>query len=521
MANAESPSTKIPFSTWIAFVCMVFGMFMAILDIQIVSSSLQEIQAGLSATQDEINWIQSAYLVAEVIIIPISGWLCRAFSTRIVFSISCIGFTILSLACALSWNLNSMIVFRALQGFFGGAMIPTVFATIFIIFPLKLRPTVSVVIGLVVTVAPICGPIFGGYITEYLSWHYLFLLNIVPGILVTYSVMKLVNFDQPNHELLKKIDFSGILLIISSLGCLQYILEEGSKEEWFESKLICFLSIASLFSFVLLIYRQLTITTPIINLRAFRDKNFTCGCIFSFVLGWGLYSSVFIMPIFLGSIKGLNSVQIGQYLCVTGAFQLLSAPVAGILSKKIDLRLMLGLGLFIFGLGCFLNYDISYDSGFAEFFLPQAVRGFSLMLCFLPITSLTFATLPQAEVQTASGLYNLMRNLGGAIGLAVSNTWLQNWTKSNYIPMLENITATNEISNSTLDLYEQNFTSLNFADPARAAIKLLYSTAMRESYIITFSQVFIVISLLFFVTILLMPFINKVDPNETSNNEAH
>jgi DHA2 family multidrug resistance protein len=512
---------KIDKKTWLAFICMVFGMFMAVLDIQIVSSSLKEIQAGLSATQDEINWIQSAYLIAEVIIIPMSAWLCRTFSTRMVFGVACAGFTIMSLACALSWDLNSMIMFRALQGFFGGAMIPSVFAAIFVIFPLKMRPSVTVVIGLVVTVAPISGPVLGGYITEFLSWHYLFLLNIIPGILVTWSVLKFVNFDQPRYELLKNIDFLGIVLISICLASFQYILEEGTRKNWLESHLIKILSIMSFLSFIALIRRELSIDNPIINLRAFKDRNFTCGCVLSFILGWGMYSSVFIMPIFLGSIKGLNSMQVGEYLFVMGAFQFLSAPCAGILSKKIDLRIMMAMGMSLFGLGCFLNYNISYDSGFYEFFLPQAVRGFSLMLCFLPITSLTFATLPPSEVPTASGLYNLMRNLGGAIGLAICNSWLQNWTKANYLPLREHITETNDLSNNALAIYQQHFMSFNIVDSYRAAVSVLYQLAQREAYIITFSQVFIATSLLFFASVLLIPLIKKIDPNAKASPDAH
>ena len=507
---------KVSIDKWIAFICMVFGMFMAILDIQIVASSLKEIQAGLSATQDEINWIQSSYLIAEVVVIPLTGWLTRVFSTRIVFSVSCAGFTIMSLACALAWNLNSMIVFRALQGFFGGCMIPTVFATIFVLFPLKMRPSVTVVIGLVVTVAPIAGPVIGGYVTDYLSWHYLFLLNIIPGLLVTFSVFKLVNFDQPKFELLKNIDFIGIALITLCLGSLQYVLEEGTREEWFDSWIIINLSMISLTAFIAMIYRELTAEHPVINLHAFRDRNFSCSCVLSFILGWGLFSSVFIMPIYLGSIKGLSSIQVGEYLFVTGLFQLLSAPCAGILSKKMDLRLMLAMGLFLFGLGCLLNFNITNESGFDEFFWPQAVRGFSLMFCFLPITSLAFATLPPTEIATASGLYNLMRNLGGAIGLAITNTCLQNWTKKNYLHFNENIDATNENAADTIISLEQNFSGMNYVDPALAAIKSIYQMAQREAYIITFNQVFTHVAFLFFIGLLLMPFIRKVDFKKNS-----
>ena len=511
MEAITKDTDKVGLDKWIAFVCMVFGMFMAVLDIQIVASSLKEIQSGLSATQDEINWVQSSYLIAEVVVIPLTGWLVRAFSTRIVFSVSCAGFTIMSLLCALAWNLNSMIIFRALQGFFGGFMIPTVFGTIFVLFPLKIRPMVTVIIGLVVTFAPIAGPLIGGYVTEYLSWHYLFLLNIIPGLIVTLSVLKLINFDKADLSLLQNIDFIGIILIIISLGCLQYVLEEGVREEWFDSKLIRNLSLISLITFLALIYRELTTKDPVINLYAFKDRNFTLSCVLSFILGWGLFSSVFIMPIFLGSIKGLNSVQIGEYLFVTGLFQLISAPCAGILSKKMDLRLMLAMGLFLFGLGCFMNFDITYESGFDEFFWPQAVRGFSLMFCFLPITSLAFATLSPHEIQTANGLYNLMRNLGGAIGLAITNTLLQNWTKKNYLHFRENIDETNMIAKEEIDMLSQNFLDYNYVEPALAAIKSIYALAQREAYIITFNQVFIHVAILFFLGVLIMPLIRKID----------
>ncbi len=517
MENIISDNKKVDFSKWIAFVCMVLGMFMAVLDIQIVASSLKEIQAGLLATQDEINWIQSSYLIAEVAVIPLTGWLVKAFSTRIVFSVSCIGFTIMSFACALSWNLESMILFRALQGFFGGCMIPTVFATIFVIFPVAIRPMVTVVIGLVVTIAPIAGPVLGGYITEYYSWHYLFLLNIIPGIIVAIAVYKLVNFDQPNLSLLKNIDFIGIILISLSLGTFQYILEEGAKKQWFESNLILFLAIISLVSFIAVIWHELKTSNPIINLYAFKDKNFTISCILSFALGWGLFSAVFIIPIFLGSIKGLNSMQIGEYLFVTGLFQLFSAPCAGILSKKIDLRLLLFIGLILFGISCLMNQNITSESGFYEFFWPQAVRGFSLMFCFLPITSLAFATLPKQEIQTASGLYNLMRNLGGAIGLAVSNTCLQNWTKKNYLHFREVIDQTNFNALEMLNIGEQNYFLNNYFDPARSALSGIYKMALRDAYVMTFNQVFFYIALLFFGVAILIPLISKVDLNEKSS----
>jgi len=227
------------------------------------------------------------------------------------------------------------------------------------------------------------------------------------------------------------------------------------------------------------------------------------------------------VPVYLSSIKGLNSVQIGQYLFVTGVFQFLSAPCAGFLAKKIDLRIILAFGMFMFGVSCMMCHDINYNYGFDEFFWPQALRGFSLMFCFVPITSLTFATLDKDSVQTASGLYNLMRNLGGAIGLAISNTWIQNWTKENYLHLRKNIDATDNQVDSILKILQNNFAQFNYFDDQLASVKLLYQLAIRESYIITFGQVFVAIGILYFLSLLLMPFISKVDFDKIESSEGH
>lgn len=310
---------------WLGFTGMVFGIFMAVLDIQIVASSLEQIQAGLSATREEITWVQTAYLVAEVVVIPLSGWLGRALSTRYLFALACGGFTLMSLCCALAWNLPSMVVFRAFQGLFGGAMIPSVFAMIYTLFPPRLQPVMGIVVGMVVTVAPTAGPVLGGYLTEVVSWKALFLINLLPGLLVTLSTWLFLKVDDPDWTLLNKIDFLGILYIVIFLGSVQFVLEEGVKEEWFESREIVFFTVAALASGIAMFYRELTIAHPIVDLWAFRNRNFAVGCIFSFILGCGLYTIIYLMPVYLASVKGLNSLQIGRYVMVTGLFQFISA----------------------------------------------------------------------------------------------------------------------------------------------------------------------------------------------------
>ncbi len=486
---------------WIGFFSMAVGVFMAVLDIQIVASSLQEIQAGLSATQDEIAWVQTSYIIAEVVIIPLSGWLGRLFSTRYLYVLSAGGFTLSSLACAFAWNLPSMIVFRCIQGFFGGAMIPMTFTIIFILFPPRLQPTMSIVLGLIVTMAPTIGPVLGGYLTDAYSWQLLFLINVIPGFIVCFMVFSFLDIDKPDWALLKKIDFIGIALIAIFLGSLQYVLEEGARDQWFEDDLILALSMVATLSGAAMFWWELTNPHAIIDLYAFKNRNFAIGCAYSFVLGIGLYTIIYLTPIYLSSIKGLNSLQIGYYLMVVGLFQLVSAFVAGPLEKKLDLRLMLCLGMSMFALGSWLNSELTAESGYWEFFLPQAIRGGALMFCFLPINTLTLGLLPMEEVKNASGLYNLMRNLGGAIGLAVANTLMLHLNKNHYAALRESISATDEIG--------QHLTQQNLAR--------LTSLAWREAEIMTFNNLFQIIAFIFLSALLLAPFLRKVDKEKAAN----
>ncbi|MGR9014018.1 MAG: DHA2 family efflux MFS transporter permease subunit [Gammaproteobacteria bacterium] len=495
---------------------MAVGVFMAVLDIQIVASSIQQIQAGLSATKDEIAWVQTSYLIAEVIVIPLSGWLGRVFSTRYLYVISAGGFTLASLLCAFAWNLPSMIVFRCLQGFLGGAMIPMTFTVIFILFPPRLQPTMSIVLGLIVTMAPTVGPILGGYLTETYNWELLFLINIIPGIIVCTMVWRYLDIDEPNWALLQKIDFVGIALIAVFLGSMQFVLEEGASKQWFEDHLIVALTVVAVVSGIAMLIWELKTPHPIIDLYAFGNINFAIGCGYSFVLGVGLYTIIYLTPIYLSSVKGLNSLQIGYYLMVVGLFQLLSAFVAGPLEKKIDLRWMLCLGLSLFALGSWMNGELTVESGYWEFFWPQAIRGSAIMLCFLPINTIALGRLPADEVKNASGLYNLMRNLGGAIGLAVANTQMIYLTKANYATLRESVTATNYQAQQMLEGLTESMANRNLPYPDLAAIKQLTGLALREAEVMTFNNLFQVIAILFAVSLLFAPFLQRVDAEKAA-----
>ena len=495
---------------WIGFMSMVVGMFMAILDIQIVSSSLSEIQAGISAGSDEVAWVQTSYLIAEVIMIPLSGWLTRLLSVRTLFLASCITFTVMSAACAFAWDINSMIVFRALQGFLGGAMIPTVFATSFMLFPPKQQPGVSVLIGLTATMAPTIGPTLGGWLTQSLTWHWLFLINVVPGVIVSVMVYLFVKKTAPKWEMLKGFDVWGILFVAGFLGCLEYMLEEGPRNDWFEDDAITLNAVVSGFCFVAMLVRELTASHPVVDLRAFRNRNFMLGCMFSFVLGIGLYGSVYVVPLYLGEVKHYDSLEIGLTMMVTGLFQFLSAPVAGIMIKKMDPRLMLGIGLACFGGGLYMNSGLTSDWGYWDMFLPQAVRGSALMLCFMPINQLALGMLPPEEVQNAIGLYNLMRNLGGAIGLALINTVIIDRMKLHELRLAESITTARSVVTEQFEALTDRFDG-QFATNAEAAARAMISQRLElQALTLTFQDVLLLMSSVFLFALCLMPLLRKV-----------
>src|ERR1700726_3513288 len=274
MINAAAAAERIPPRRLFAFLIMVFGMFMSILDIQIVSASLTDIQAGLSASSSEVSWVQTSYLIAEVIAIPLSGFLSRALGTRLLFAISASGFTIASLLCGFTSSIEQMILWRAIQGFLGAGMIPTVFASAYTVFPRSKFHIVGPIIGLVATLAPTIGPTVGGYITDVMSWHWLFFINVIPGVLITIGALALIDFDQPNFPLLRHFDWWGLIFMAGFLGGLEYVLEEGPQYEWLQDTSVAVCAAVCVVSAVAFFWRVLTVEEPIVDIRTFTDRNF-------------------------------------------------------------------------------------------------------------------------------------------------------------------------------------------------------------------------------------------------------
>jgi DHA2 family multidrug resistance protein len=500
------------------FAVMAFGMFMAILDIQIVAASLPQIQAGLAASAEQISWVQTAYLIAEVMMIPASGYLSRALSTRVLFSLSAAGFTLASLGCAFAWNIESLIVMRAIQGFVGGAMIPTVFATAFSAFPAHRQAAISASIGLIVTLAPTIGPTVGGAISEYLSWHWLFLVNIIPGILIAMTVWLYGEFDKPDLSLIRRLDVRGFFLMALALGLTEYVLEEGPGDDWFDEPTITLFTIVAIVSFAWFVKRTLKVGNPIVDLAAYRNRNFLFGSLASLSMGAMLYGLVYILPLFLARVRGFNSLQIGETLFITGAAMFLSAPAAAMVSRAMDPRIVAAFGVFLAAGSSYALSFLTAEWGYWELFWPQVARGAGLMFAMAPLNVISLGTLTPLQVRSASGLYNVMRNLGGAFGLAIINTALTDRAAYHARVLADNLDPGRAIVAERMQSLAAAYELKGVADPAGAAMKTLSMIVEREAASLAFADV---MRIIFVISIAAALFIAFARPPQVAPQGGH
>jgi DHA2 family multidrug resistance protein len=516
-APAAKPPSLLP------FVVMCVGMFIALLDIQIVASSLQDIGGGLSAAQDEISWVQTAYLIAEIIMIPLSGWLTRVFSTRWLFTISAAGFTVASMLCGLAWNIQSMIVFRALQGLLGASMIPTVFTSSFYFFDGPRRVYSAAVIGTIASIAPTLGPVIGGWITDALNWHWLFYINLVPGIAITVLVPMLVRIDEPDLKLLQGADYPGIVLMAIGLGTLEYTLEEGTRWNWFSDSTITTTAWIAGVTLLLFVARSLTYRNPVVDLRALGNRNFALGCVLSFVTGVGIFTTIYLTPLFLGYVRGFSAWQTGIAIFSTGVASLLGTPFYIMLARRFDSRWLMMFGLACFGLSMWSYSFITHDWGAAELLLPQVLRGFPQVFAVAPSVNLGLGSLPPERLKYASGLFNMMRNLGGAVGIAVSAAIINDQTNLHFQHIAGHLTP----ANLPMDRFVRGMTNRYAALPGgpdvghQAALEQLWHLAYREASTLAFADAFRAIMLAFVVATLLVPLMRKVAAPKTAVADAH
>lgn len=400
---------------------MALGMFMAILDIQVVVTSLPNIQEALDIPPERMSWLQTAYLIAEVIAIPLTGLVTRVLTMRGLFVAAITLFSLASLGCAASGGFASLVAWRVVQGFAGGVLIPLVFTAVFLLFPARRQTVATTLAGVLAVLAPTVGPLAGGWITETYSWHWLFLINIGPGIVAAAVAAWFLPAEKTDAAHARRLDIVALILMALALASLEIALKEAPQYGWW-SGLVLGLLVLSATSLAAFVRRTLARAIPIVDLSAFADRNFALSCALSFLLGIGLYGSVYLMPVFLGFVRGHDPLEIGTIMLVTGLAQLATAPLAVQLERRLDARLLTAAGFALFAVGLGLSAFQTRLSDYDDMFWPQILRGAAIMFCLLPPTRLALGHLAPERVADASGLFNLMRNLGGAIGLALIDT---------------------------------------------------------------------------------------------------
>ena len=475
---------------FLGFGGMAIGQFMAILDIQIVAASLPQIQAGVEASADQISWIQTAYLIPEVVMIPLSAYLARLWGTQRVFMASCGGFLIMSVLAGCSTNIDMLIACRALQGFVGGAMVPTVFATAFSAVPPERRVTANVVTGMIVTLAPTIGPTLGGHLTDWLNWRWLFFINIIPGLLSLFLVGRWGNFDKGDRRLAQNFDWFGLVMMAVFLMSMQYVVEEGAKDNWFQDTAILWLTVLASVTGVVFIWRQLTYFQPIIQLKAMADRNFSLGMVMGATSGLALYGGTFVLPLYLGRVRGFSAAEVGTTMLVSGFAMFITGPLTGRWVRSIDPRIPIFVGYSMVAWGMWLGHDLNGEWGFVEFAVVQAFRGVGVMMAMIASTQMTMSTLPLHLIKDASGLLNLSRNTAGAIGMAVIASTLTTQGAVHMNDLVSRMDRGSIEGQAMLAGLTARFQQLGVTDPEGAAYKAMHYMIGQKAQILAFGDAF-------------------------------
>ncbi|KQV73268.1 MDR family MFS transporter [Rhizobium sp. Root1220] len=510
---AEPPKQEMSaLRMWTAVVGSTLGAFMAVLNIQIVNASLADIQGAIGAGKDDGGWISTSYLIAEIVVIPLSGWLSTVFSLRKFLLTNAMLFLFFSVACAFAMSLEQMIVLRAIQGFAGGVLIPMAFTIIITLLPKQKQPIGLALFALSATFAPAIGPTIGGYLSENYGWEFIFYVNLVPGALMIAMLWASLDRAPMNLGLLAKGDWPGIATLALGLAALQTVLEEGNKEDWFGSEFIVTLSVIAFVSLTLFLVIELKTAHPLLNLRLLLRRNFGAGIVSNFLLGMALYGSAFVMPIYLSRVQGYNAEQIGFVLAWTGIPQLLLIPLVPRLMKRFDVRVIIAIGFLLFAVSNFMNVHMTGDYAADQFFLPNVIRAVGQALVFAPLSVVATAGIEQENAGSASALFNMMRNLGGAVGIASLQTFLSKRQQFHSNILTDSVSLFEESTRLRIAKLTSYFLDHGVSDPATATHKAIVAIAMnirKQSTIMAFSDTFYLLGVALIVALISGLFLKK------------
>jgi DHA2 family multidrug resistance protein len=470
----------------------MLGAFMAVLDIQITNASIRDISGAIGATLDESSWISIAYLVPEIIVIPLTAWIASIFGLRRYLMATSILFLIFSVLCGQAWSLGSMIVFRAGQGFFGGALIPLGFTAVLQMLPQSKHAIGFSLFGLTAMFAPSIGPSIGGWLTDNWGWEWNFYLNLLFGPFLIAAVWYGFPAVPIRWEKLRQVDGWGIALMAIGLGALTTFLEEGTRDDWFGSAFITRLAIVAAIALPLFVIWQLRAKTPVTDLRLLGTRNFGLGSVINLVLGASLYGSIFLLPLYLGSVQGYGAADIGATLIWGGMPQLLIIPFLPWFMRRIDARWLIAYGLVMFGASCLLNTSMSADFAHDQLRWSLFIRALGQPFILIPVSALATTGLPQAKTAGASGLFNMLRNLGGSLGIALLSALLTIRERFHSNRLGEAISVYNPLTQERLNALTAKFVSAgsDVGTAGQQAIAALDGVVRREATLMAFNDCF-------------------------------
>jgi DHA2 family multidrug resistance protein len=504
-AGPKLPVEDIDWKVWVAVIGATIGAFMAILNIQIVNASLANIEGGIGSGADNGGWISTAYLVPEIIVIPLSAWLARIFSLRVYMLTNSALFLVFSVACAYAQTLPQMIILRAFQGFTGGVLIPMAFNIILTFLPRSKQPIGLTLFGLSNTFAPSFGPTIGGYLTEHYGWQYIFYLNLLPGAVMLVMLWSTLKKAPMHLHLLAKGDWSGIVTMAVGLACLQTVLEEGNKDDWFGSRMIRDLAIVAAISLTVFIWIELRSPRALVNLRLLKRRNFGIGSVTNTLFGMALYGSVFIMPFYLSRNQGYNPEQIGVVMAWSGLPQVLLIPLLPLLMRRFDIRLMCAFGLLLFGVGVFMNTHMNANYAAPQLVWPNIIRAIGQAISFTPLSIIATAGIEPENAGSASALFNMLRNLGGAVGIATLETFETKREQFHSNILNQSVSLFSKNTRHHIAMLTQYFTAHGISDPGRAtrmALAAMDATVRNQANIMAFSDTFYLLGVIIVIAML-------------------
>ena len=496
---------------WIVAIAVMFATFMEVLDTTVVNVSLPHIASSMSATTDEATWALTSYLVANAIILPMTGWLAGRFGRKNLLMLSTTGFTLASFLCGAAPNLAMLIVFRIIQGATGGALQPLSQAVLLETFKPEARGRAMGFWAVGIVVAPILGPVVGGWLTENYSWRWVFYINLPVGIIALLMTRMFV-FDPPYlRRESQGIDYWGMGLLVVGIGALQFVLDKGQQEDWFASTMIATLAMISVVALVALVIYELRTPHPIVDLRLFKDRSYSVGVFLMTVVGFALYGSLVLLPLMLQTLFGYSSLAAGEAMAPRGVGSLFMMPLVGVMTAYIDPRKLLSVGLVVGGLTMLWLGELNLDAGYWDFVWPQVLQGLGLSLLFVPLTTVSMATIEPQRMGYATSLFNLMRNIGGSVGIAVTGTMLARRRQAFGSMLGEHVTLFDPATNEMLAQLKAAFLART-GDAVAAtnqAYLVLYGMVQRQAAMVSFVMIFRLLGILFFVMVPLVLLMRK------------